>query len=307
MARVVLVHGMAQSQESAESLEMNWVPDLARGVRNAGHGKLSDRIWRPQRTGDIDVRMAFYGDLFLTPGAQGDSELSAVGTEAAELEQGLALAWLQAAADRAPDDRDREVAKQAVAQLTVTAGAQGIGAVGSAALKRLAAIRWFAPVGFAFAERFVRRALREVSQYLTDPATRQAAQQRVLDQIDDTTQLVIGHSLGSVVAFEALHHTDRPVEFITCGSPLALRTIIYDRLQPAPPHVPPSVTRWSDFADRDDLIAVHSDLAADFPVPPGGVVSMTPTVSVNNGAHAHNADQYLTEARLGQAVASALQ
>lgn len=306
MARVVLVHGIAQSRKSADTLESTWVPALAGGIRNAGHSELADRLWRDQRPGDLTVRMAFYGDLYRAPGAQGPADAEPTDPEAIELEQQLALAWLAAAAERAPDVNDRRTAQQAIAQLTPTSGAQGLGAVGSVALDRLARIRWLAPVGFGFAAAFVKRAFREVSLYLTDPAIRMTAQNRVLEQIDDTTQLVIAHSLGSVVAYEALHRIDRKVALITIGSPLALRTIIYERIQPQPPSVPPSVIRWSDFADRDDLIAVHTSLQDDFAPGAGSATSVNPTFRVDNGRHAHDAEHYLTEKRLGHAAAEAL-
>ncbi|MFT4216445.1 MAG: hypothetical protein QM619_04570 [Micropruina sp.] len=198
------------------------------------------------------------------------------------------------------------MAQQAIAQLTPTSGAQGLGAVGSVALDRLARIRWLAPVGFGFAAAFVKRALREVSLYLTDPTIRGTAQNRVLEQIDDETQLVIAHSLGSVVAYEALHRTDQKVSLITIGSPLALRTIIYERIQPQPPSVPPSVMGWSDFADRDDLIAVHTSLQDDFAPGARSATSVNPTFRVDNGRHAHDAEHYLTDKSLGHAAAEAL-
>jgi len=69
MAEIVLVHGIAQEQETADTLEEKWRPALAGGVRVAGHAELADRIWRNRHRDDvIDVRMAAYGDLFLTPG-----------------------------------------------------------------------------------------------------------------------------------------------------------------------------------------------------------------------------------------------
>lgn len=303
MAKVVLVHGIAQSRKSADTLENDWVPDLAGGVRNAGHHQIADRLVHFRQPGGISVRMAFYGDLFRQPGAQGDAPGPA-NQDATEIEEQLAAAWIKAAAERAADSNDRRLAQQTMDQLANQVGAQGAGALKRRLVERLARISWFAPTGFALAQSFVRRDLREVSLYLTNPTIRLAAQQRVLDQIDHTTQLVIAHSLGTVVAFEALHRTNHPVALITFGSPLALRTIIYERLQPQPPTVPPTVTRWSDFADRDDLIAVHTNLRPDFP---GTTANVSPTQTVNNGAKAHDASPYLTEVHLGQTVAETLQ
>ena len=66
MATIVLVHGIAQEQKSADTLEEEWLPDLAGGVRTAGFPEIADRLYRLRSGPDgIDARMAFYGDLFL--------------------------------------------------------------------------------------------------------------------------------------------------------------------------------------------------------------------------------------------------
>lgn len=301
MPEVVMVHGIAQSRKSADTLENEWLPALAGGVRLAGSAELADRIWRNQRPDDLDVRMAFYGDLFRSPGAQGDA-LPEPGGEGEEIEEQLAMAWLRAAAERAGDRTDQERAQRSLAGLTTSTGAQGAGAAGRVVINRLAQLKWFAPFGFGFAERFVRRSLREVSLYLSDRTIRAEAQQRVLRLVDEDTQIVIGHSLGSVVAYEALHRNPRPVTLITLGSPLALRTVIYDRLEPQPPTVPPQLAGWADFADRDDLIAVHTDITRDFPPATPAGIEGSPTITVDNGAHPHDAAAYLTEPRLGHTI-----
>src|SRR5437762_336624 len=46
MAAIVLVHGIAQEQRSADSLEKDWIPDLAGGIRKAGFSDLADRLGR---------------------------------------------------------------------------------------------------------------------------------------------------------------------------------------------------------------------------------------------------------------------
>jgi len=107
--------------------------------------------------------------------------------------------------------------------------------LGRPALNALAQLRWFAPFGMAVASRFVWRALTQVSRYLTDDQIRSFAQDQVLQWIGPDTRLVIGHSLGSVVAYEALHHiSDRPLHgltLMTLGSPLGLKSVVYERLR----------------------------------------------------------------------------
>jgi hypothetical protein len=75
VADIVLVHGIAQEQRSAASLETEWLPSLAGGLENAGHTVLADRLRREAdpRPNAITVRMAFYGIKFLTPDHQARS------------------------------------------------------------------------------------------------------------------------------------------------------------------------------------------------------------------------------------------
>ena len=137
--------------------------------------------------------------------------------------------------------------------------------VGRPALNALAHLRWFAPFGMAVASKFVWRALTQVSRYLTDDEIRGYAQDQVLHWLGPDTRLVIGHSLGSVVAYEAIHRAhdnqlpnNHTLTLMTLGSPLGLQSIVYNRLRPQPPRVPPSVNRWENLAAQDDLVAANS-------------------------------------------------
>ncbi|MDF6103941.1 hypothetical protein [Gordonia hongkongensis] len=303
MAAIVLVHGIGQEQLSADTLEKHWVPDLVGGIRKT-HPELADRIGP---AGDVGVRMAFYGDRFLRQGAQGVRDSTGLSDAELELMEHLAEAWLHTAAEHAPDPRDRREAVNELHRLgRGEAGAQGPKAVLRPAMNGLARIRWLAPVGVGVAGRFVWRALTQVSRYLADDTIRSFAQQQVLDAICPDTRIVIGHSLGSVVAYEALHHTTQPTALLTLGSPLGLRTVIYDKLQPRPPHVPALVTRWDNLVDTDDLIAAHLDLAPYFPPAPGATVIPRTNSTLDNGAQPHNATHYLTKRATGLIVSDAL-
>ncbi|WP_147472703.1 alpha/beta hydrolase family protein [Streptomyces triticirhizae] len=114
----------------------------------------------------------------------------------------------------------------------------------------------------AVVERAVRLFFPEVTRYFGAPA-----RERVLDRVVRALErhrprIVIAHSLGSVVAYEALHRLPEPrVDlFLTLGSPLALPAAIFDRLQPPPVAGlgarPPGVARWVNVADVGDFVAV---------------------------------------------------
>ncbi|MFF2085727.1 hypothetical protein ACFVVM_18275 [Nocardia sp. NPDC058176] len=305
MSDIVLVHGIAQEQYSADLLESRWLPAMAGAVRLAGHPDLADKLWRDKQPGSVDSRMAFYGNAFLAEGAQGGGESASLDSSELDFAEELAEIWLRAAADRAPDHDDRIEARRQLDILTDhSAQAQGIGTALRPAVNALTRLSWFAPTGFNLAARFVVRALGQVTKYFTDPAVREFAQQQVLDRIGPETRLVIAHSLGSVVAYEALHRVDHPVALLTAGSPLGLQSIIYPRLEPAPPTVPPTLITWDNLADRDDIIATTLDLAPLF-LPSSTGVLPTRTV-VDNGAEPHSALNYLTKEHTGKVIAAAL-
>jgi hypothetical protein len=300
---IVLVHGIAQEQKSADSLEAAWLPALAGGIRVAGDPGLADQLWRAAGPGSLEARMAYYGDLFRRPGAQGAGEDD---LPDAELADELAMAWLGAAAERGTP-HDRAVAAQALAQVEAgPAGAQGRPALLRPAIKGLTRVRWFAPMGVAVAGRFVVQALGQVTRYLTDDVTRVAAVKRVHALIGPETRLVIGHSLGSVVAYEALvAGIEQPLTLITLGSPLGLRRVIYDRLRPQPQRVPPSVGAWTNIADVDDLVAAELRLRPLFPPAPGRGVHVDDR-QTDNGSEPHAAERYLVKESVGNVVARAI-
>lgn len=305
MATIVLVHGIAQEQAAADTLEAQWLPGLAGGVRNHGDNELADRLWRNGLPGDISTRMAFYGNQFLAKGAQGTA-VGDLDDEQLELMEQLAEEWLATAAEFAGDQRDRATAQRLSAVPPPEAKPQGAKAALRPALNALVRLRWFAPFGVGLAEKFVVRALSQVTRYFTDPAVREYAQQQVLAHIGPETKLVIAHSLGSVVAYEALHRVDQEVTLLTMGSPLGLRTVIYDRLQPKPSTVPKSVAGWHNLVDRDDLVAAHLDLVPYFPPFPGVGVAPITEEPLDNGASPHDSTNYLTKAITGGIVAKAL-
>ncbi|MFC1436168.1 serine peptidase [Streptacidiphilus sp. N1-3] len=148
---------------------------------------------------------------------------------------------------------------------------------------------------------FIRAFFREVATYLRDddnPA-RQAARETVAARIAaHRPRVVIAHSLGSIVAYETLHHhPELTVELlITLGSPLALPHAVFDRLQPRPDGDelhragirPKNVTRWINIADPGDLVAIPPQLSRAFK---GIVIDHTDTV---HAFRFHDATNYLS-------------
>ncbi|WP_203687237.1 hypothetical protein [Streptomyces sp. SID14515] len=119
---------------------------------------------------------------------------------------------------------------------------------------------------------FVAAFFRDVVRYLDAPDARTAARDEVATTITSTgARVVIAHSLGSVVAYEALHaHPEIEIDlFLTLGSPLGLPHGVFDRLAPSPVdgtgQRPPGVRRWVNVSDHGDIVAIPRPFKQRFP------------------------------------------
>ena len=307
MADIVLVHGIAQEQLGAPQLEQRWLPALAGGLQAAQRPDLADRLWPPSSDPDrITAKMAFYGDLFLDPGSMGGGDSDPAAGDNSDLAAALAEEWLRHGAERPNPERTA-----AATQLSYLhpEGHEDQGPVREAqraALNALTKLRWFAPLGMAFAGRFVNKTLTQVTTYLTDGQIRDEIQARVAALITPDTKVILGHSLGSVVAYEAAQNLTHPVPLLlTIGSPLGLRSIVIDKVRPQPPGYPPHIRRWVNIADRTDLVAAEPDLRPQFGDPPPGS-TFDAAWTVDNGAKPHEGTFYLGKQQIGIPIAQAL-
>ena len=151
--------------------------------------------------------------------------------------------------------------------------------------------------------------LAQVRRYFAEPDLRNRIQGAVANQIKRDTRVVIGHSLGSVVAYEALCRNDvSPLPtLITLGSPLGIRKIVFDRLTPRPVMREghpvgrwPGVGRaWVNICDERDIVSLVKDLKPLFG-------SQLQQAVIDNGPKAHDVSPYLTSQETGSAVLEAL-
>ena len=265
MATIILVHGIDHQRETPDLIEATWLPALAGGVRLAGREDIADRLWPPRSRPDaIDCRAAYYGLLFRSPDLQGAAEdLRDLTPEQKDLAEMLALEWLQRVAERSPSgspDGAQARLTLDIAREPERAQAMGGGNIQREVLKTLARCSWLANMVMFLAERYVKTALAQVTRYLTEPAIREQAQRAVLGVVDPETRVIIGHSLGSVVAYECAHSLKQPLPLlVTLGSPLGLRTVVTERLSP-PPGFPPMAMAWLNVANLEDPVAAEPDL-----------------------------------------------
>lgn len=285
MALIVGVHGIAQQFKAPALLTAEWEPPLRGGVELAG-GNLPEGI----------LACASYGQVFRPPGrirAAGDTHYTEADVTAEEA--ALLFALLDEAARAEPDRFPRaDAVQRAAAPRSV-----------QAALRLLCR----SPFLVGVAARAFIGDLKQVTGYLREPEVRKAAREAVVEAVCEDTRIIIAHSLGTVVAYEALHaNVGNPRwsnvrTFITLGSPLGIQNLIFDALVPPPSggrgHWPPGVTSWTNISDDGDIVALAKQLA---PLFGDDLID----VAVHNGATAHDVSSYLTAHETGQAILDGL-
>lgn len=278
MASVVGVHGIAQEQLGLHQLLNAWQPALLDGL------EIAARSAAPPAAPFFNL--VYYGDLFTSVADQGARVTKGAG----------ARSCIDGLEDLSPD----EVAflEDAVNDIPIeaTRPAKGFVAVPDVLL----------PLTRRLCRRFDGRlalmlvvALRQVRLYLQDDALAEEIRSRVVEKIGSGCDVLVGHSLGSVVAFEtlALHPELRVGTLLTVGSPLSMRTIA-TRLRAGDPSsglsLPEHERRWANVYDKSD------------PVAGAGVVSrLWPTAEdfeVNNGNEPHSITRYLSKKAVGAVV-----
>ncbi|MFF0051142.1 antibiotic ABC transporter ATP-binding protein [Streptomyces sp. NPDC005498] len=292
MAKIVVVHGVGQEFLGPAQMHRDLVPALQDGVRLAGGPLLEPS----------DVVCAFYGDLYFKEGTRSTDLPPWDETDVQNgVEEELLMAWWEHAARVDPDVPSPDEAH--------TRGLIGFGASRllrfekvRAALDALAGSRFFSKVS----DRSLIFALKQVRRYLTEQDLRLASRARLADEVRDDTRVLVAHSLGSVVAYEALcAHPEWPVtDLVTLGSPLGLQGVVFNRLQPTPTNGvgawPGRVQHWTNIADPSDIVAVVNRLSFRF----GERVR---DEQIENGIQMHDLVRYLSAPKTGAAVARSVQ
>ena len=223
--RILGVHGVGNFQSGLDPM--------------AASGRLSD-WWRSALKtlppAELQLEVFYYAHLVSAPIAQGGGNLSYLNDEASA----AAIAWASqlGAYDEIPQGRLSQPVRIGVEWVARRFG-----------------------LDHGLVDRFVATFFPEVLRYFADTRARTAAIEGLADAIGRVKpQILIAHSLGSVVAYEALWaHFDCLVDvFLTLGSPLAMPDVVYDRLaeHAGPRGSPPGVRRWINIADYGDIIAI---------------------------------------------------
>lgn len=277
--RLILVHGIAQDPAGGAALHAAWRELL---LANAS---------APGLLAHTATSMAFYADILdaasrskqviaMGPDGQAEDpdELAFLSAGISQIARAMAIGPAELAAAQ-PGDQGR----QAIAQS---------GVIGRALVGALAAIETRWPEAGLIAL----KVLKQVYVYLSRPATRQAIDQRLIDELDRAAAageqaIVIAHSLGTVIAFTVLralagaHHA--VPQLVTLGSPLAIAAI-KNRIHP-PFCRPENVRAWANFFDCGDPVTLGRALSEDF-FGPG--IANDGTIN-NQTANAHGIEGYL--------------
>ncbi|MEU5531698.1 hypothetical protein [Streptomyces sp. NPDC020362] len=313
--QLLFLHGIGGLRDTVSD-RRRWLQALAAGARNA---QMPDVISALTQGWLADVTFANYSDLFNRRGTQGGAAGTLDEQEVPFLAE-LLDSMLEELAEQFPPQtspHDARVISDARFQLdAVVQGrqAQGTGDIGrrlvgvTTTMLRLPGLRQAAQWMNGWA---VLSQLAQVGRYLDRRAKKAqlgaAIRARVLEGLDPTRPLVVvSHSLGTVVSYEALQEYEGSVPlWVTLGSPLALGGVVLDRLVPRPASCPENVASWLNFWDRDDIVVGRPRLADWIGPSKSGVKAETKRVD-SPGLWTHTATKYLEHGTVARPVIEAL-
>jgi hypothetical protein len=251
--KLLLVHGRGQQGLNPDTLKSQWMATLGRGAAGIG----------ATVPADLDVALPFYGDkldeftrvldLPLTSDARPrggalDNEFLAFQAEFAEAVRERAGVTLeQVDAEYGDNPQPRGPLNWAWVQ---------------------AILRAIDKYGGGMNQKTLELFTRDVFLYTTKAGVRDEIDAVVARELTEQPTVIVGHSLGSVVAYSVLRSDRRALRvplFVTVGSPLGVRGV---RDQFRPLRSPKVVSAWYNAYDTRDVVALYPLDADNFPVQP---------------------------------------
>lgn len=235
--KLIFVHGRSQGDKDPIALKQTWEESFDRGLQNIG-------LSRPS---GLQIALPFYGktlddlveqleapliaDVVEKGAAQDDGEASFRGEFLQEI----------ADANNITDEQIEEFFDEDIQEKGVL-NWKWVHAI-------LKALDKNKNLGDVVLDTFTR----DVYVYLTNPGVRQRINAIVAAELTDEPCVVVGHSLGSIVAYNVLRSHPYPARYITLGSPLGTKAV-KNRLQIV--EMPATTSSWDNARDPHDVVAL---------------------------------------------------
>jgi len=289
--KILGIHGIGQTYLGATMLKQHWSPALIDGLSAGGY--VTPLV-------DSDFEMVSYGQLFRPSAVRTATDPVIDPKDLTSDEQDLLVAWWAEAARLSAESTGDDRSEARIIQRPDFQGRGRTPQIVQRALRQLSKSYFFRGLGLDHA---VLLAVRQVRLFLHDAKFKQSILDCVTKYVREEPRVIVAHSLGSVVAYEALclNLGWKVDTLVTIGSPLGIRSLVFDALTPKPTGDKgqwPFVRQWINVADRGDIVAIEKSLAPRF----GKVTD----VLVYNGWKSHDATRYLTSKEVGAAIASGL-
>ena len=146
----------------------------------------------------------------------------------------------------------------------------------------------------------------QASNYLRNEALRAQVLRKVLSKIPSSGRIVlVGHSLGSVIASDLLLRLPEDIEvigFITIGSPLGHSSFDIDKVWDSLKEPPAHLSWWVNFWNPADFVTSGRGLSSRFP----WMTDYKVTSKVRHPVKAHSAVEYLSSPVVTEAIGYAL-
>ncbi len=253
---LVFVHGRAQEGKDSKALKKEWISNWKDGLAKSG-------LTLP--IPETDIHFPYYGDT-LVQMAQGMSEADAA-----------RIVVRGGVADREEEDFMREYLLEVQKHEGLTDAA--IEAAIDVSVKERGPLNWGWVQGILSAldrsdhisAASVALATNDVYQYLHKPNIRKAMDNGVRGALQQGAEnVVVSHSLGTVVAFNVLRHKSidaglKVPLFLTLGSPLAVNVV---KRAIKPIGHPKCVAHWFNAMDERDVVSLFPLTSKHFDIDP---------------------------------------
>jgi hypothetical protein len=251
--RILFVHGRDQQGIDPALLKTRWLEALRRGASSAGR----------QLPDPLEVSFPYYADVIdrYTHGIPTTVEVQARGDN--QTDENF-LAFEAAVGDQIR--RGAGISDNSIDEM-YGSNPQPRGPENWQWVQAI--VRAIDKHGFGTSGDTIERFMRDVYLYTNHAGVRNQVDHIVNSMLTEEPTIVVGHSLGSVVAYNVLRTDTRKLQvprFVTIGCPLAIRAI-RDQLVPLSFPKPP-VEDWSNAFDPSDVVALYPLDAANFPVSP---------------------------------------